>query len=563
MKTFLARLCLTASLAVMFLAAIGKGHAQANTSYELGERDAQQFAYGYGGVAGAHIAVGFTGTGTQTALVCPAIRTTADGRQVNLFSAGPATPVSFDTGLATAETVTPTSVSLVAAPSGEEASQQCAQITGSFTFAHAASQNVYQVRSGTFGLQEAINDAAAAGGSVTVGTNWGGTEAMLTAATPFWNVNIIDKRKGIPVVWSPVGGATTLAAPATLTAVTALPSATPAGSYTTGTYHLLIACVDIMGQEGPASADFSEAGLATGSFVFSAPAAQTGCVGYTPYIGLTGGAAGTVYKVPLVTQPTVVGAFPVSNGVCTLTNVETITPACAVANTTYGQTGSAATVTALTLNTSPIAPQVTTVSTTSIYVPNAGGRTTYAYSPGAHTGVAGTITTALPFTISAADATVVPSVIGTINIRPGFMNHAGQTIEVCGYATTTASTGTIKDIQFQWDAFGQNTAGKGVQIGDLTVTQTSTSVTQLDFCEKFETTVTSASATGGSIQTVGGYVTSTIASLSAAAAGGNTQAGAIGSLNLAGEARLNIIYLHTTGTDGTAVTLQGVTVRVI
>src|ERR1700758_618682 len=130
MKTFLARLCLAASLAVMFFAAVGKGHAQANTAYELGERDAQQFAYGYGGMAGAHIAIGFTGTGTQTALICPAIRTTADGRNVNLFAVDAS--ISFDTGTAVAETVTPTSVSLVTAPSGVEASQMCANVTASF-----------------------------------------------------------------------------------------------------------------------------------------------------------------------------------------------------------------------------------------------------------------------------------------------------------------------------------------------------------------------------------------------------------------------------------------------
>jgi hypothetical protein len=112
--------------------------------------------------------------------------------------------------------------------------------------------------------------------------------------------------------------------------------------------------------------------------------------GYTIYISLTGwllrlglqGAAGD-------TAIDGAGPYPASNGVCTLTKLETITPACAVANTTYGQTGSAAIVSALTLNTSPIDPQITTVSSTTVYTPNAGGRTTAAYVPGSHIGVGG------------------------------------------------------------------------------------------------------------------------------------------------------------------------------
>lgn len=425
-------------------------------------------------------------------------------------------------------------------------------LTGTFTNAHGAGA---LVTSGSFGLQEAINDAAqSGGGTVVIDGAWtalGGTNAILTAAVVANNVAIEDDR-GIPIMWTPVGGATALAAPAVLTAATALPSATPVGAYGTGTYHIRIAYVDAAGQEGPASADFSEAGLATGSFIFSPPAASTGAVGYTIYIGLTGGGSTSlVYKVPL------------TSAICGLTTVEITTAACTVTSAKYNQTGTTATVTAITVNTSPIAPDATVVSTTSVYVPQAGGRTTYAYAPTNHVGFTGVPATFLPFTISAADATVVPSVIGTVNLPPGFANIKGMTFEICGYATTTASAATIEDIQFQWDAFGQNAAGKGVPIGDLTVTKTATSVLQLDFCDKFQTTVAGASATAGSIQAVGGYVTSTIASLSAAAAGGNTIAGATASLNLASEARINVIYLHTTATDGTAITLQGLTLRVI
>lgn len=515
-----------------------------------------------------------TGSGTSVTVTQPPAM--ADGTVMdihNLWPNGPLTPIKVNDN--NAETVTPTAVSYATCPAGNlgvGGSPLCATITGTFNNTHGQNADVI---SGTFGLQEAINEAFfSGGGTVVVDAAWsqlGGTNAMLTAAIPFQSVQIEDVRSGAPQYWTPVGGATTLAAPTTLTSTTVgfgLNGAnTTGGSWVgTNTYHYCISYVDIMGQEGPCSADFSGATAGTGStnqIGFAAPAASTGAVGYTIYISLSSGSYNLAYKVPLVTQPTAIGPYPAANGVCTLTTIETITPACAVTNATYNQTGVTAQVSALTVNTSPIEQQSTVVSTTSIYVPNAGGRTTYAYVPGSHSGVPGTISEAIPFTISAADATTVPSVLGTINLAPGFMNYAGKTIEVCGYATTSASTGTIKDIQFQWDAMGQNTAGKGVLVGDLTVTQTSTSVTQLDFCEKLQTTVTSASATGGSIQDVGGYITSSIASLSAAAAGGNTIAGATGSLNLADDARLEIIYVHTTGTDGTALTLQGVTVRVI
>jgi hypothetical protein len=497
----------------------------------------------------------------------------ADGTTVSLQTVfSTLTPVIVDYGQAAQESVTPTAVSVGQCPAGNlgvGGGTQCVTLTGSFSNTHGQSAIVID---GSYGLQTAINYAQQlGGGTVVLDSVWsaiGGTNAMVTAALPYASVSIEDLR-GVQQNWNAVGGATTLAAPATLTATTVgfgLNGAnTTGGAYTgTSTYHVCVAYVDIMGQEGPCSADFSGLTAGTGStnqIGFSAPAASTGAVGYTVYISLASGSYSLSYKVPLVSQPTAVGAYPASNGVCTLTKVELITPACALANTTYNQLGSAAIVSALTLNTSPINPQVTVVSTTSVYVPNAGGRTTYAYAPASKVGVNGAPFSILPFTISAADATTVPSVLGTINLAPGFMNNVGRTLEICGYATTTASTGTIKDIQFQWDSMGQNTAGKGVQIGDLTVTQTSTSVTQLDFCERFQTTVAGAGATAGTIQTVGGYLTSSIASLSAAAAGGNTQAGGVASLNLAADARINIIYVHTTGTDGAALTLQGVTVR--
>lgn len=558
-------------------------HAQQGTaaSYVVGERNVAWYNFGKGPVQGAYIASGNTATGSQTITVCPAYRALPDGRSINLFGGLPgiaAVPITVDPqSSSNVETVTPTAVSLTTPQVAQGSNQAvpCANITASFSFTHAPSLNTHQVISGDGGVQEALNDAGLVssasnlGGIVTVGDDAAAsvTNTILAAAVPYQGVVIADKRFGLQY-WNPQGGATTLAAPATLTAVTALPSTTPVGTFTATAYNMCIAYVDILGQEGPCSTSFVNTGAgATSSFVFSAPAASTGAVGYTIYIGLTGAGSTTLqYKVPLVTQPTVVGAYPASNSVCTLTLIETITPACKLTNATYNQTGVGASVSAITVNTSPIQPQSTTTSTTSVYVPNPGGRTTYAYAPGAHIGSSFTVPSALAFTIGAAAATVVPNVIGTINLQPGAMNVVGKTLEICGEATTTASAATIVDIQFQWDSMGQNTAGKGVLIGDLTATPAAAIATagHAMFCQDFQTTVASASATGGSINHVGG--SGAVGGVSLIAPGALSDAvtpGAIGSLNLADAARINIIYLHTTATDGAGWTLQNLTAKLI
>lgn len=547
-----------------------------NQSFVGGKFVAKNYAY-----PGVQIAVGTNNpAGAATiALTAGSIRL-ADGRTIVPFSAGgfniqgqpgpfPAIPITVGAG-GTKETVTPTAVSgcYVGAPQGS------CKITATFANAHGQGE---VVTSGSAGIQEAINDAGFFGGgvvSVDASANFylGGAStvtAAIAAAIPVAGVSIEDDRSGPPTFWNALAGATAIATPATLTALTSLPSTTPAGTFTATAYNMCIAYVDIYGQEGPCSTSFVNTGAgATSSFIFSTPAASPGAVGYTIYIGLTAAGSTTLqYKVPLVAQPTVVGAYPAANGVCTLTSVELVTPACAVTNATYGQIGSTATVSAITVNTSSIQPEATTTSSTTVYVPNPGGRTTYSYAPSGSVGAGGSMPSSwLAFTIGAAAATTVPNVVGTINFPPNYMNVLGKKIEVCGELTTTASVATIVDIQFQWDSMGQNTAGKGVLIGDGTATPTVlVTAGHATFCQDFQTTVTSASATGGTIAHVNtfgavGGLTLVNAGALGDAMTGVTNAGT-GSLNLALDARLNIIYLHTSSTDGAGWTLQNVTVK--
>jgi hypothetical protein len=369
-----------------------------------------------------------TGTGAGSITVTPGIPSNQDGSQVtNAFvspGGGIYTPITVGLGTANQETVTPTAVS--GCNAGSTSPATCT-LTATFANTHGPGDIVV---SGDAGIQEAMNSIPN-GGVVVVDNTAAATDAFITATVVNPKIAIEDTRQTAEQWWTPVGGTTAIAAPAVLTSTTVTNSTTPAGSYTNANaYVLCVAYVDIMGQEGACSPTYSQTPTAaTGnSFTITAPVASTGAVGYTVYISLTNGTYQLAYKVPLVTQPTATGAYPVANGVCTLTTVETITPACSVANTVYGTTAASATVTALTLNTSPIDPQVTIVSTTSVYTPNAGGRTTYTYAPGSRAGIVGWSAESLPFTISAADTTTTPSVIGTINMRPGFMNYIGKTI---------------------------------------------------------------------------------------------------------------------------------------
>lgn len=483
----------------------------------------------------------------------------------NATNIRPIFPIAVDVPVTIVDgslTETALAVTAITAPTANTASSinpfSCS-FTATFANAHNGGVTII---SGDNGLAEAINDAHATGGVVVVDPSSGITTAQMIASTALYhNVSLEDVRLGSPQFWALTPATTTtLAAPTTLTAVTALPSATPVGAYGTGTYHLAIAYVDAMGNEGQPSADFSEAGLATGSFIFSAPAASTGAVGYTIYISLTAGTYALSYKVPL------------TSSICTLTSVETVTAACAVANTTYGQSGATATVTAITVNTARLWVGLGGTSTTADIVGNSNARTIYAYAASNHVGLPGVVAASTAFAGATAPATTVPAILGTVTLPAGFMNQVGKTIRVCGLFTeaSAGSTSTITQVNFVWDADGSNTTGAGVLLGGPKTTSTlpGSAADQWYFCQNFKTTVAGAAVTAGSIQAGAGFLSETSGSVGTATAVGwgnapTIGAATVGSLNLAGEARIDIDYIHTTGTDGAAPTLTDLTVEVV
>jgi len=519
----------------------------------------------------ARIVSGNSATGSSTMIV------TTPGPVADQYTPPLAAVFSVNAPLlisdGSSETVTPTAVSIGTCPVGTPGpiGSQCATITASFVSLHGQSAVIV---SGSYGLQDAINDAfLSGGGNVAIDSAWqalGGTAAILTAAVPYPNVGIVDYRSGAPNFWNPQASvATFLAAPTTLVAGTAssgTAACTPSGScFAGGTIHVCIAYVDIMGNEGPCSGDYSFADTSAKAINFAAPAASTGAVGWIPYVGIEAGSASNEYGAPLVTQPTVIGVYPVSNGVCTLTTIETATPACAVTNATYNQTGSAAVVAAYPVVTEQQAFQLGGVSSTSYYAPNTIAHTAYSYVPGAHPGTAGLTTQSGPATVSAALASTVPFVLGSVAIPPGFMNYKGREIQICGFVTDAAAeVDTISAIQFWWDANGSNvTTGIPVLLAKDQLTQTLTAAANRNFCQTFVTTVASASATGGTIQAPLGWMSeSQTAAGTINAMATNNTAAAVGSLNLAESARIDIVFVETTSTVDTPK-LQNLTVTVI
>ncbi len=442
------------------------------------------------------------------------------------------------------ENVTPTAVSAPTAASGVSAGPNPFNCSFTATFANAhnsgASGSGVTVVSNDGGLEEAINDAILLGsGAVTIDSTAGISAAQMAAALVYPTVQIEDLRTPQVSYWNPQMTASTfLAAPATLTAVTALPSATPVGAYGTGTYHLAIAYVDVAGQVGPESADFSEAGLATGSFIFSAPAASTGAVGYVIYISLTSGTYSLDYEVPL------------TSAVCRLTTLETVTPACAVTNASYGQTAATATVTAITVNTSPVGMLLGGVSGT-LLTGNPNGRTTYSYVQSSHP-YYGFPSINLAFTVGGIGS-ATPIAMGTVNIPAGLLNLVGRTLSSCGKFLNTDVNSSVQNVNIYLDAAGSDVAGSPVQIGGLAATGTGTAAAyEGSFCDIFTTSVSGAGATAGSvIPSFGTLQYALVSTGNVVGNGADTKAAAIASLNLAGgggfENRISFVHTNTTG----------------
>lgn len=547
--------------------------AQSQLSYVAGRRVATNFNY-----RSVAIGIGFTGTGTQTMFMSSGVATLADGRVINPFSV--LAPITVGQG-GSLETVTPTSVS----GCGSATANVCA-ITASFVNAHGQNEPVI---SGTFGLNEAIIDAQnAGGGTVSIDQTWGGTDTVINASIAVLpKVILEDTRFAGTQYWSPMPSTTSLLAAPTVLSVqaacdtthTTCSDATVAGSASWGgTVFACVTLVDVMGNESPCSSTASWTSVASKAIDigYVGTARTDNIVGWKPYLSVSAGSYVLSYSLPMLTQPTVLQAIPVSAGVCTLTTIETVTPACAIANTLYGQSASAtgaaglfsgggAQFTSYPVVTNTLAPETGSASALQ-HNPNEEAHATYKWTPGSRMGIPGMQSEHIIFPITAAAQTTVGEVMGTIPVPANFMNFFGRTIEVCALISKTSTVAdTVDDIQIWWDAEGSNvTAGTPVQLSSIKLTSTGTAAFTTNFCQHLTTTVAAATATGGTILPGQGWLTkSQTAAGTLPVAAAASLVAAVASLNLALPAHLSVELVHTTGTDGAGATLLDATVRVV
>lgn len=359
----------------------------------------------------------------------------------------------IDQGTSIAEIVSLTSASGCAtnAPNG-----QC-MITATFANAHGPSATI---TSATFGLQEALNDAAQAvagaqqtlviganqvhGGVVVIDSTWPGTSVAApqsgATVTPWPEVAIEDTHGAVPQWYSvqpsnatAVATPTTLVAAATCSASTTVCSGTAAtlggtsATWTSATKHFCVTYVDLMGNEGPCSLDASFTTTASVVVQVTAPAASAGVAGYNVYSGASFAAA---TRLPLVPGTT-------GGPTCVLTTIETVTPACAVSNATYGQAASNATFALVPATTQPQPPGTTTSSFTTLQSVDV-THTVYSYQQ----------TNAVPPNFVTGDVSYA-AVVGTTNsawvmgrrhLPAGFLNTIGKTIRITGEITVPTNT---------------------------------------------------------------------------------------------------------------------------
>ena len=369
----------------------------------------------------------------------------------------------------------------------------------------------------TFGLQEAVNAVSAAGGGIVeIGQAWvrlGGTNATIASVTPASNVSLLDKRTSagtVPTYWgTQPTTATVIAPPTTLTSANIVfTSAT--GTWAASSTHFTATCVDPLGGESAASADYTQTPTLNYTLTVPVPpTCSTGAVGWRLYAGTT--SAATSYLLPVTSSNCTVSTQVSTIAACSLTSTGTWGPT--FTTTTY------------------LAPVALGVTNTNNPVPQ--GHTTFAYQPSAT--LPQVFQTEFgPFgsgTIASATASDLTP-LGSFNLPPGFMDFIGRTIRVSGKIILTAGGSSTLSIQLMTGWAGGVTAGLPVAVcnavsGVVWATQPYTDV-------NFTCTMT-VNAVGttavGSIQPESQFIASYAAG-TVVPVGADTSNAAVGSLGL-------------------------------
>lgn len=342
----------------------------------------------------------------------------------------------------------------------------------------------FHLRSGTCGLQEAINDLGGNGGEVIVDQKFyddGCTQSTITGINPLVTSTSGPVRSNVYVhdisnaqdTWYTIK-------PTVLTLIS--PAAAPTtgtvagGTFTNGNVLISVTYVDALGGETLASTESTQAtGGTTNGLTVTSPAAATGAVGYRVYMTAVGGS-------------TLTGVLHTTASNCTQTTLESIlTPTCAI--------GASTTVLAPITSTAKI-PIESTAHSAFAFQP-VGGVPNFAQS-----GVGTPQTSFGPFAAIATISSAANSDVAEFTVPAGALNYLGKTIEVCFRANYSVTSTGIPT----WRLFATNTYGQSpVTLASIIEITQAAAVTGVG-CFTVQTAAVGASgtfwSTGSMVQTL-------------------------------------------------------------
>jgi len=296
----------------------------------------------------------------------------------------------------------------------------------------------------------------------------------------------------------------------------------------------------------------------------ASPAASAGAVGWVPYLSLDGGTYAQAYKI----TPTAT--------VCTLTTLETVTPACAVANTTYGQatstfgkaglfTSGGAQITIYPVSTAQHFTQLaSTVQTTASLTPMTNSSVTYSYAPSSRIGACNGMSSwnqtqeIAAGGISASSTTGIPMSMGTWTVPANCFNYVGAEFRVSGKITwTDGGASDAMKVIVAWDAPGTNTTTVPTTLCNIANTHTNAAAAQTGWYSCTVRILTTG-ATGTALVNGGGFFDIATGAAGVLIGGANdTAVAASGSINLTSSARIAVRFSDTGATVTGAQPLEG------
>jgi len=259
-------------------------------------------------------------------------------------------------------------------------------------------------------------------------------------------------------------------------------------TWTASQPYFSIAYVDIQGNISVGGTGYQVGSNLTASVpvTIAQPAASAGAVGWLVFAGTTANLL--EYQLPVTTTAT--GA---ALGACTLTTLETVTPACALPNTTYGQAGSGpATFNAIYAATNMLIP-VASEATANVWNPVFNAHSTFAYEPTAT--ALSFQTNYTPFSANAATtASGNRAVLATVPLPPGYLNQIGKTIRVKGKYTSTVTSGVTPEILINLGSQGANYGAAGIPTTLCTMLSVGTTLAVTTVNGTFECVLTTNAA---------------------------------------------------------------------